>query len=177
MADFPVSELTERYQIGRTHLYQVRLTAMEQAGLGSAVKKGGNKSFVNENQLKFLDSLNEWILQNGSDVDLFLYQRYGIGEDRSALSTDIDEQSITLAAIGFMTHALQNLKQSKTLENFYELEDACSKGWLIPSSKLAVLLGLKEVRGNRVERYGFVCERISKSGRESEWSINKLQRP
>ena len=177
MADFPVSELTERYQIGRTHLYQVRLAAMEQAGFGSPIKKGGNKSFINADQLKFLDSLNEWILQNGSDVGLFLYQRYGIGEDRSALSTNVDEQSITLAAIGVMTHALQNLKQSKTLENFYELEDACSKGWLIPSSKLAVLLGLKEIRGNRVERYGFVCERISKSGRESEWSINKSQRP
>jgi len=180
MSDVAVSDLIQRYAVGKTHFYQVRLEAMKAAIGVEPFKRGGNKSFVSEEGVKFLDSLDIWMQENGSDVNRFLFARYGIGQDpqSSQMTSNDSEQSLTLAVMSQLATALDRLKpENRILNNFYDLEDACSKGWLIPTSKLSVLLGLKEVRGNRIERYGFVCERISKSGRESEWSINKSQRP
>jgi hypothetical protein len=59
---------------------------MSRAGLGEPFKRGGNKSFVTEEQLKFLDNLDLWLKNNNGDVEQFLEQRYGIEQESTAIT-------------------------------------------------------------------------------------------
>jgi len=58
--NFPVSNLQNRYSIGRTKVY-TRLEA-----LNIKAKKFGNKSFVNASQLEKLDRLDKHIKSGGT---------------------------------------------------------------------------------------------------------------
>ncbi|MBW4528967.1 MAG: hypothetical protein KME18_28065 [Phormidium tanganyikae FI6-MK23] len=142
MADVAVSELIERYGCKKTHFYQVRISAMKAAIGIEPFKRGGNKSYISEDGVKFLDSLNEWILENGSDVERFLYERYGIGEESSRIKLTV-KGSEPLNQFLLMAEAFQGLQQPKSiLENYRELEECARNSWQIPTSKLAALMEL-----------------------------------
>lgn len=59
------------------------------------------------------------------------------------------------------------------LANLRALQEACDRGWLLSSSQLAPLVGLKNVHGKAFERYGFKFVKAGKNGSESAWRIEK----
>lgn len=179
----PVAELTKRYQIGRTQLYEKRLAAMSRAGLGEPIKIQ-NKAYVTAEQLKFLDALDKWIGENGSDVDRFLAERYGLhsddGQKSSALATTREAmpESREALLLEILSATVQQISrtQANTLNNFEQLERAYQNRWHLPTHKLSELLDLKTLKGDTIERYGFKCTRLESRGRESEWLIEKIAR-
>lgn len=166
-----------RYDVNKTTLYEKRLSILSLIGLGQQFKKGGNVAYVNEEQLKALDSLNVF-LSNGGTVEDFLFERYGIGEgtNRTGIVKNDSEQS-QLNQFLMLAQAFQQLQQTQKgiLDNYEQLEKCCQNRWLIPTSKLAQLMEISPntIRGERIERFGFVAIKTSEKARESIWKIEK----
>lgn len=53
------------------------------------------------------------------------------------------------------------------------LQEACDQGWLLSTSQLAPLLGVKSLSGQVIERYGFRFTRVGRNGIESAWRIEQ----
>jgi len=53
------------------------------------------------------------------------------------------------------------------------LERVAEKGWLLSTSQLAPLLGLRSLSGKVFERYGFSFTRVGRNGAESAWRVGK----
>jgi hypothetical protein len=167
-ADFPVNQLPDRYSISRSGLYEIRIPALEKAGLGKPYPKG-NKSFITPEQLKFLDAL-DIALKNGEDVITFLEKR-GVAArqstEQSGLAT-IEPQTAALMSV-----MAQFLPTPDPLEHIRLLDEACEKGWKLSTSELCILLKVKRIPGQQIQRYGFVCDRVGRNGAESAWVISR----
>ncbi len=72
---------------------------------------------------------------------------------------------------------LMQLMESRRspLDNLRDLEDAVSYGWLLTTTQIEKLLGVKP-RGEAFERQGFIFTRQGKAGREAQWSVKKITR-
>ncbi len=68
---------------------------------------------------------------------------------------------------------LTSLKPIDPLANLELLEKACSYKWLLSTSQLAPLLGVKSLTGKEIHRYGFTFTRVGRNGAESAWAIAK----
>ncbi|MBW4444959.1 MAG: hypothetical protein KME10_27980 [Plectolyngbya sp. WJT66-NPBG17] len=174
---FPVADLAERYKISRATVYADRLGAMKKSGLGEPYKRSGRSYVSIETQLKFLDNLNDYLL-NGGTTEEFLSERYGESVPSNGNLVDIQnssEKSLMLASFGAILQNLKSLENSQKsiLSNYEELQKVCDHGWLLSSSKLCVLLELKRLNGDLIEKFGFRCTRIKTKYREDEWKIEK----
>ena len=170
--EFPVKDLHERYDIGRTWFYETYLPAMEKTELGRPLKRG-NKSFVTPEQLKFLDALD--IAAKDNRLDEFLNNQAASGQSSKQigqLATSAQSDSMT-ALLTLTSAILQTQRQTAPLAHIEALQKACDQGWLISSSELAPLLKLTRLTGQTNERYGFVCTRSGRNGAESAWKIEK----
>jgi len=167
--DFPVKDLPDRYDIGRTWFYKTYLPELEKAGLGKPLKQG-NKSTVTSEQLKFLDAMDIAIKDNR--LDEFLGER-AANEQSSKQSEQLATQSDPMTALLTLTSAILSLKQPDPLAHIQALQKACDHGWLISSSELAPLLKLSRISGQTIERYGFICTRTGRNGAESAWKITQ----
>lgn len=179
----PVAQLPDRYGIARSVLY-IRLS-----DLRIKPEKRGNKAYVNADQLKLLDDAHEAI-RAGISMAEFLDSRrlsdrqggHSIRQSASAIVplANVDPSAAILIERGFANAVLETLvdrltPQSDPLANLELLEKACSHGWLLSTSQLASLLGLKSLNGKEVYRYGFTFTRVGKNGAESAWLITKLK--
>ena len=52
-----------------------------------------------------------------------------------------------------------------------QLQEIADRGWLVSTSQLAAILGVRPTDG--MVRYGFVCDRAGRSGRESSFKVVK----
>lgn len=59
------------------------------------------------------------------------------------------------------------------LSQIRALQEACDHGWLLSSSQLAPLVGLKKVQGKSFERFGFKLVKVGRNGAESAWRVEK----
>lgn len=170
--DFPVRDLHNRYDIGRTWFCETYLPAMEKTELGRPLKRG-NKSFVTPEQLKFLDALD--IAAKDNRLEEFLNER-AVSEQSSGQSGQLatTTQSDPSAVITILAEAvIQASRQTDPLAHIEALQKACDRGWLISSSELAPLLKLSRISGQKIERYGFTCTRTGRNGAESAWRITR----
>jgi len=177
----PVASLQERYSISRSVLYE-RLSALQ-----ITTEKRGNKAYVNAQQIELLDSLHSY-LQGGGSTAEFL-ESVGLSatpsDDESALipagqSGAIDAQ-VLAALVGalaerFTPPPTPPVAFTYPLANLEALERAAEHGWLLSTSQLAPLLGLKTLSGKEIQRYGFICTRCGKNGAESAWAVSKEQK-
>ncbi|HEY9662405.1 MAG TPA: hypothetical protein V6C65_28450 [Allocoleopsis sp.] len=62
---------------------------------------------------------------------------------------------------------------SDPLANLRALEEAYEKGWLLSSSQLAPLVGLKSLHGKAFDRFGFRFTKVGRNGAEAAWKITK----
>jgi len=169
----PVAQLPDRYGIARSVLY-IRLSDLK-----IKPEKRGNKAYVNADQLKLLDDAHEAI-RAGIPMAEFLDSRglsdrqagQSVGQSASAIAplSNVDSSA---GAVMLETLINRLIPQAGPLANLEILEKACSKGWLLSTSQLGPLLGLKSLSGKEIHRYGFTFTRVGKNGAESAWAITK----
>jgi hypothetical protein len=181
---FPVSQLQDRYKIVRSGVYS-RLDALK-----IKPEKQGNKAFINADQLALLDQLHQHIEIGGSAAS-FINKLSGgqldVSTGQTGQSKDIvvsggqldvstgqtGQNFVTLLEI--LASKLQGT--NKPLANLEALEEAFEKGWLLSSSQLAPLLGLKSLgKPDGFERFGFKFFKSGKNGTQTAWRVEKAVR-
>jgi len=60
------------------------------------------------------------------------------------------------------------------LANLRAIQEACDQGWLLSTSHLVALLGVKNLSGQMIERYGFRFMRVGHNGAESAWRVGQI---
>ena len=181
---FPVSELKDRYQIGRTALYERMNT------LAIKPTKHGTKSYLSGEQLRRMDDLELHLKSGGGLADFaqpiqqtFTEQTEQISVSNSQLISPA--QSLAMGAVieeivqsVFTRVAPQPAQAGIRLAHLRELEEAYEKKWILSTSELADLLGLSAntVRGygDQFEEAGFVFNRVGTRSRgEVAWRVEK----
>jgi hypothetical protein len=90
---------------------------------------------------------------------------------RTQESNRVDQSKM----VGVLLSALASLQPTEPdpLANLELLDRVAEKGWLLSTSQLAPLLGLKSLHGSEFCRYGFVFTRVGRNGAESAWRVEK----
>ncbi|MEB3355956.1 MAG: hypothetical protein VKK04_04465 [Synechococcales bacterium] len=71
-------------------------------------------------------------------------------------------------------HLVERHRLVKALENSgLSTNLIADRGWLVSTSELAPILGLKSLNGAEFERYGFRFVRSGKNGSQSAWRVEK----
>lgn len=197
---FPVAQLPNRYKLkGRSNVYE-RLSYLD-----IKPEKVGRFAYINADQLEAMDQLHLHI-QTGQPMNGFgtsdrssdsmddtsdLSYR-PVGHEHLSYKTQDTPASYHLPSVTplpllsderlfqFLELMAQHLTaRSNPLANLEAIEQAYEHGWLLSTSQLAPLLGVKSITGKTVSRFGFQFERVGRNGTESAWQISKKepQRP
>ena len=182
---FPVSELRDRYQIGRTALYERMNT------LAIKPSKQGTKSYLSGEQLRRMDDLELHLKSGGGLANFAQPVQQTFSEQNEQLSVQ-NSQAISAAQSSAMGTVIEGIVQSvftriapqpaqagMRLAHLRELEEAYEKKWILSTSELADLLGLSTntVRGygDQFEEAGFAFTRAGTRSRgEVAWKIGKV---
>lgn len=181
---FPVSDLPERYGVGRTALYERMNT------LSIKSQKQGTKSYISGEQLRGLDDLDLHLKVGGGLADFLQPVQRTTSEQTEQLS-ELDSQAISPSQGAMMASMIDGVIQSvisrvapqpaqagSRLAHLRELEEAYEKKWLLSTSELADLLGLSAdtVRGygEQFDEAGFKFSRAGTRSRgELAWQVGK----
>ena len=164
----PIAELLERYQLKTRQSLYNRINA-----LGIEPARKGNKVMFDEEAVKLLDQLDEHLTEGGT-LNNFV-PTSEVSTVGSSIEPIAAESDLMPFDPGMM--ALMQLMESRRspLDNLRDLEDAVSYGWLLTTTQLEKLLGVKP-RGEQFDRQGFLFTRQGKAGREAQWSVTKITR-
>jgi len=182
----PVASLQQRYGISRSVLYE-RINALQISS-----EKRGNKAYVNAEQIELLDNLHAFLQNGGSTADFLASAGLSTllsGDDQLATQSALfDAKAMAALVVAILQErGVANAQQitpspvaspvaiTFPLANLEALERATTNGWLLSTSQLAPLLGLKTLTGKALTRYGFTCQRVGKNGNESAWSVSKAE--
>ena len=181
---FPVSELRDRFSIGRTALYERMNT------LSIKPVKQGTKSYVSGEQLRRMDELDFHLKSGGGLADFARPVQQTSGEQTEQLSLPVS-QSVSPTQSPAMVSVIEGIVQSvftrlapqpaqvgMRLAHLRELEEAYEKKWILSTSELADLLGLSATTvrgyGDQFEEAGFVFTRSGTRSRgEVAWKVEK----
>ncbi len=177
----PVSRLSDRYGVARSNIYN-RLS-----GLGIEPEKQGGKAYLNADQLRLMDALDQHLKAGGTIADFqpggqlsyrptgHVEPSYRAQDSPATLSLSRKgDQSLALAmVVDAIAGKMASLKPADPLANLRTLDEAAQQGWLLSTSQLAPLLGVKTLTGQTIHRYGFICTRQGRNGVESAWKITK----
>ena len=182
---YPVSDLKDRYQIGRTALYERMNT------LAIKPTKHGIKSYLSGEQLRRMDDLELHLKSGGGLAEFAQPVQQTFTEQTEQLSAP-NSQAIPPAPSSAMGAVIEGIVQSvftriapqpaqvgMRLAHLRELEEAYEKKWILSTSELADLLGLSAntVRGygDQFEEAGFVLTRVGTRSRgEVAWRVGKI---
>jgi hypothetical protein len=183
----PVASLSDRYKVARSNVYN-RLSALQ-----IEPEKQSGKAFINADQLAQMDQLDQHLKTGGTLGDFpgaggndLSYRPMGQVEKSYRTQDKMPDLSQPMAlAMGGMVEAIaakiydlmviQTPQLSDPLANLRTLEEAYQNKWLLSSSQLAPLLGLKGLpSGEAFQRHGFIFTRSGKNGVESAWKITKF---
>ena len=182
---FPVSDLRDRFNIGRTALYD-RLNT-----LSIKPVKQGTKSYVSGEQLERMDKLDLHLRSGGCLADFAQPVQQTSGEQTEQLSFPVF-QSVSSAQSSAMISVIEGIVQSvftnfslkfpqagMRLSHLRELEEAYEKRWILSTSELADLLGLSPITvrgyGEKFEEAGFIFTRAGSRNRgQVAWVVDKF---
>ena len=163
---YPVSELQERYGIGKQAVYN-RLEALKIKPL-----KQGNRSYINSEQLEVLDRLDEHIASGGTMAD---FPPPGI-ESSLSLVDEVDKPTGLSKADDLITLieriAAAIRPTADPLAHYEQLEKAIANDWLLTTSEVQRVIGVKP-KGERFTRGSFTFVRSGKIGNQSAWRVMK----
>jgi hypothetical protein len=169
----PIGNLIDRYGVARSNIYN-RLS-----GLGIEPEKQGGKAYINADQLALMDALNQHLKGGGTIADFQGQLSYRTGRSEKSYKTqdnlnslEVTEQPALIATLMSAIAAFQP-QQKDPLANLETLERVAEKGWLLSTSQLAPLVGVKTPTGKQFTRYGFTFTRAGKNGAESAWKVTK----
>ena len=172
--DYPIRELPERYGIARSAIY-VRMKR-----LNITPHTQGNRSYINASQLKLLDNLHDFLAEDsGRNIDDFLRSLNAVEVTQPAFSSTgqlAPRQTGHLQGQSFPELQYQLEGHATQLRERFELLDrAATRGWLLSTSDLALLIGLEPgslVRHQELSRWGFTfVKRVERTGREVNWAV------
>jgi hypothetical protein len=165
---FPVAALQDRYGIGQAQVYN----RMEKLGI-KPVQRGK----VSAEQVDQLDKYDEFLKTGGVTFsnESGITISNGIPLEKAHALEDAN-----LATINQLSQLVEKLaffileKKRSPLTAFEELEKAQASGWLLPSSIITEIIGVRP-RGEEFERGSFKFHKIGKLGRESSWLVTKVE--
>ncbi|AIE76198.1 hypothetical protein [Synechocystis sp. PCC 6714] len=164
----PIADLLTRYNLKTRQSLYNRINA-----LGLEPTRKGNKVLFDDEAVKLLDQLDEH-LEEGGTLNNFVPPSEVTTVESSIESVAVDSDLLPFDP-GMV--ALIQLMESRRspLDNLRDLEDAVSYGWLLTTTQIEKLLGVKP-RGEQFDRQGFLFTRQGKAGREAQWSVIKITR-
>ena len=170
--NFPVSELQDRYSIGRKQVY-TRLEALD-----IKPEKFGNKAFINASQLEKLDSLDKHIKAGGAIADfqkVTTEHKTKSSEQTGQLSTISENEALQLVLRGLLSETLKPVSGiNQVFQNLELLDKAVDRKWFLSSSEIKELLLIASLPKSPFERYGFYFEKVGRNGNEVSWKISKV---
>lgn len=186
-----IKDLEDRYQLSRSNVYN-RINSLKAKGYNLEPQKLGSRSFFSGDQVVILDRLHDHLRQ-GDDLKTFpdpdgrvvlarpIERPIECPTGHSPETTDgaLDRLSVTLGiaslvdAIAGKVAAIAREPAADQLVNLRTLQEACDRGWLLSSSQLKPLLGLKTLSGASFQRHGFTFTRCGKNGGQSAWKISQ----
>jgi hypothetical protein len=166
---FPVKDLPNRYNVGRTALY-ARFTAAL-----ITPEKDGTRSYISGKELEQLDRLDSHIKTGGKLEDfqptnnqsLVVSQESAVnGTPRSA-----DNFNETLQLVEAIARHIAATRDP--LQHYTSLERAIASGWLLSTAEVRSLIGTKP-RGDRFQHGSFVFIKSGKIGTQAAWRVAKI---
>ena len=182
--ELPIADLPDRYQVSRSQVY-ARIDALKQRDPSLTPGKRGKKAYASPRLIELLDSLHVLISQQGETLAEAVSRVLGEEpQTRPVRPTGQPDrtQDGTLVPTGDRPSDLALLASAiaanqpppDPLNRYRALDEIAAKGWQLPTSELAELLGVKSLSGQEFERYGFRFVRVGKAGAESTWKVEKL---
>jgi len=177
-----IKDLEARYGVTRSNIYN-RINGLKEKGYPMEPEKQAGKSIFNADQVSVMDALDSHI-KAGNEIASFpsadgVTPSYVL-QDKAELTYRTPDtqpqfdQSLALAlVVEALAGKLQDSQPPDPLVNLRSLEEACDRGWLLSTSQLAPLLGLKSLNGKEFSRYGFRFTRVGRNGSESAWRVGK----
>lgn len=165
---FPVKDLQNRYNLGRTALYARFAAAL------ITPEKDGIRSYISGEELEELDRLDSHIKTGGKLEDfqptnnqsLVVSQESAVnGTPRSA-----DNFNETLQLIEAIARHFQ---QRDPLQHYAALERAIASGWLLSTAEVRSLISTKP-HGDRFQHGSFVFVKSGKIGAQAAWKVLKV---
>lgn len=194
-----IKDFESRYGVTRSNIYN-RIDGLKKKGYAMEPEKQGGKSVFNADQIALMDALDV-ALKDGKSIADFsaapgasdLSHRPTGQVEKSYRTQDSRNDSGSMMLFAGMIDAIAgkvadilSIRQQETspqipaspladpLANIRALQEVCDQGWLLSSSQLAPLLGLKTLHGKEFERFGFKFVKVGKNGVESAWKVEKL---
>ena len=178
---FPVKELMGRYGIGRTALYD----RFKHANIKP--DKEGTRSFISGEQLAELDRLNDHLASGGSLSDFA--PAYSFPEEGQQLAlipnSSADVQPIEPASLQVLVEAVSvgveraiasQAQPPNPLWYMKELKQAAEEGWLLTTSEIRELIGVKPTANKGSNTYKRGCWTFTKAGKignQTAWQVSK----
>ena len=189
---FPLANLRDRYGIGK----QADINRRKHLGV-KPIKVEGTY-YITEEQLKVLDRLDYWLVQQGGkmadfDPNLAVDSLESSGQltrpdtldsrpmetQKATLieSSEIESSEVSSAGnpewgplIELLAEKIQPPRSP--IQNWRELEEACEKGWLLTTKQVHELAGTKP-HGSQWERGSFIFIKAGKIGSQLAWQVEK----
>lgn len=171
------SDLPGRYNIGKTQVSNRR------KALGIEAQKEGKEYFITADDLLRLDALHEHLCRGGT-IETFGLFNASSEPDKSSTGLDLapvvnwltEPSELMQLFLQLLPIVRQSLPAAQPLAPQEAIDRACEKGWLLSTSQLCELLGVRSIHGQTIDRYGFRFTRCGRNGREGAWAIEKLER-
>lgn len=187
-----IKDFESRYNIARSNVNN-RLSGLKGKGYDMDPEKGeGGKNVYNADQIALMDQLHDHLKAGGT---IATFPAAGSQTNLSYVSQDSEQLSYRTQdtnqfqpipppanfgltdfsdAIALKVAALLQPPTTDTLANLRQLQEACDRGWLLSSSQLAPLVGLKTLHGKAFERFGFRFMKVGRNGSQGAWRVEKV---
>jgi hypothetical protein len=163
---YPVSELTNRYNIGKQAVYN-RLEALK-----IKPEKHSNRSYISGGQLQALDRLHQHIASGGTMADF----EASITESSLSPVDSLDTPSgltKTDDLVIFVERIAAAIRPATApLAHLEELEKAVAHNWLLTSGDVKRVIGVKP-KGESFPRGSFTFIRSGTIGNQTAWRVIK----
>lgn len=188
------AELQSRYGLGsRTTL----INRMKE--LGIEPYKEGKIVYVSEQAVQALDALNECLKRPGAtlaECAVAIKQQINNSFPLESVESSHSVQAVNGSELTVqnnnglfnlletMVHSIDNLAaqfaaKPDPFNNYEQLERFAQKRWMLPTSQLLPLIGLKSIpqldAHGRFYRMGFVFQRWGKAGNQNQWLVRKQE--
>ncbi|MEK0184806.1 hypothetical protein [Microcoleus anatoxicus] len=166
METYPIASLQERYSLSSKQSVYDRIKALSI----EPVARGK----ISSDQLDKLDKLNQHLKSGGSLSDFKsshteIFRAEAI-EPAAATNLTNDRESF-LEIIEAIARHISAARDP--LQHYAALERAIASGWLLSSSEVRSLIGVKPT-GDRFQRGSFIFIRAGKMSNQAAWRVTKV---
>lgn len=185
-----IKDFEQRYKLTRSNIYN-RINGLKEKGYQLEPMKQGARSIFSAEQGAIMDRLHNHLLA-GNDIGSFpdsdgrvqmshpVERPTGHLVERPTMQQDSLDRSPATLGIASLVEAIAGklaevipTPQPDPLADLRLIQEACDQQWLLSTSQIAPLLGVKSLSGASFERYGFTFTRAGRNGAESAWKISK----